>query len=68
MIAIAPLPPVLVELTDGQPTTTSLDVAAHFGKRHDTVLRAIRQLECSPEFRLHNFEEASQEVTNPIAA
>lgn len=56
MKAIAPVAtPVLVELVDGQPTTTSLDVAAHFGKRHDTVLRAVRQLECSPEFTARNF-------------
>jgi hypothetical protein len=30
--------PVLIELIDGQPTTTSLDVAAHFGKRHCAVV------------------------------
>lgn len=56
MKAIAPVTtPVLVELTDGQPTTTSLDVAAHFRKQHKTVLRAIANLECSPEFNRHNF-------------
>ncbi|WP_110968339.1 Rha family transcriptional regulator [Pseudomonas huaxiensis] len=56
MKAIAPVTtPVLVELTDGQPTTTSLDVAAHFSKQHKTVLRAIANLECSPEFNQHNF-------------
>lgn len=60
-IAIAS-PSVLVELVDGQPTTTSLDVAAHFGKRHDTVLRAVRQLECSPEFTDRNF--AASEYTD----
>lgn len=58
MKAIAPAAtPVLVELVDGQLTTTSLDVAAHFGKRHDTVLRAIRTLDCSPEFNARNFAE-----------
>jgi len=68
MKAIAPaVAPVLVELTDGQPTTTSLDVAAHFGKRHDRVLDKIRNLECSPAFYLHNFVEASQEVEQPNA-
>lgn len=56
MKAIAPVSsPVLVELVDGQPTTTSLDVAAHFRKLHKTVLRAIANLECSPEFTQHNF-------------
>lgn len=29
---------------DGKPTTLSTDVARHFGKRHDDVLRAIRSL------------------------
>lgn len=58
MKAIAPVTtPVLVELVDGQPTTTSLDVAAHFGKRHDTVLRAVRILDSSPEFNARNFAE-----------
>lgn len=66
MNVIAPAStPVLVELVEGQLTTTSLDVAAHFGKRHDIVLRAVRQLECSPEFRLRNFAEVSQEVAQP---
>ena len=56
---------VQIEIINGQPTTTSLDIAAHFGKRHDTVLRAIRNLDCSPEFRHRNFAEASQEVPQP---
>lgn len=46
---------VLVELTGGQITTTSLDVAAHFHKRHERVLDKIRNLDCSPEFTAHNF-------------
>lgn len=44
-------------VVDGQVTTTSRQVAEHFGKRHDTVLRAIRNLECSPEFHARNFVE-----------
>ncbi|HCE9376582.1 TPA: Rha family transcriptional regulator [Pseudomonas aeruginosa] len=58
MKAIAPaasVAPVAVELINGQPTTTSLDVAAHFGKLHKDVLRAIRSLGCSPEFHERNF-------------
>ncbi|EKO41229.1 MAG: phage regulatory protein, rha family [Solidesulfovibrio magneticus str. Maddingley MBC34] len=39
--------------------TTSLEVATKFGKRHDTVLRTIRNLECSDSFRLRNFAESS---------
>lgn len=44
---------------NGQITTTSLQIAEHFGKRHDTVLRAIRNLGCSDEFRLRNFAASS---------
>lgn len=65
MKTIAPVSPVAVEMIDGQATTTSLDVAAHFAKRHDDVLKRLRNLECSPEFRLRNFAEASQEVAQP---
>lgn len=36
---------------------TSLDVAETFGKRHDNVLKDIRELGCSQEFNLLNFEE-----------
>ena len=38
---------------------TSLDVAETFGKRHDNVLKDIRELGCSDEFRLLNFEESA---------
>ena len=38
---------------------TSLDVSETFGKRHDNVLKDIRELECSEEFRLLNFEESA---------
>ena len=33
------------------PTVTSLDVADTFGKLHQHVLRDIRELGCSEEFR-----------------
>lgn len=45
-----------LDIIDGQITTTSLQVAENFSKRHDNVLKAIRNLECSPEFYLLNFE------------
>ena len=48
--------------TDGVITTSSLQVAEHFGKEHRTVLRAIKNLECSAEFRLRNFVQLSREV------
>ncbi len=49
----------LVRIACGQPTTTSVVIAEKFGKRHDTVLRSIRKLECSTDFRLRNFAESS---------
>lgn len=37
----------------------SLTVAEVFEKRHDNVVRDIRNLDCSEEFRLLNFEEST---------
>lgn len=45
-----------VKLVHGQATATSLKIAESFGKRHDNVLRTIKNMECSPEFRALNFE------------
>lgn len=47
----------LVFIDNNQVFTDSLTVAEVFGKRHDVVLRDIRNLECSQEFNLHNFAE-----------
>lgn len=55
---------VSVEITNGQPTTTSLDVAAHFGKQHKDVLRAINSLDCSPEFTQRNFAPCTRPGSN----
>ncbi|RRD41630.1 hypothetical protein EII18_08450 [Comamonadaceae bacterium OH3737_COT-264] len=53
-------------VVDGQATTLSTDVARHFGKRHDDVLRSIRGLIVQmPEGHLRNFAEASVEVEQP---
>ncbi|MCM1497169.1 MAG: Rha family transcriptional regulator [Clostridium sp.] len=41
----------------------SLFVAQAFDKRHDAVLRDIRELDCSEDFRLHNFVESSYRNT-----
>ena len=51
-----------VSVIDGQLTTTSRDIADCFGKRHDDVLKRIRSLDCTPEFRHRNFAEASYQV------
>lgn len=48
-----------LEIIEGHVTTTSQQVAAHFGKGHNLVLRAIRNLECSADFRLRNFAQSS---------
>lgn len=54
--------PVLA-VVDGIPTTTSVEVAKHFGKRHDDVLRRIRNLlEQLPADHHHNFAEMVYEV------
>lgn len=42
-----------------KPATTSVLVAQKFGKRHDNIMRDIESLECSPKFRLLNFEEST---------
>ncbi|MCK0506322.1 Rha family transcriptional regulator [Aromatoleum anaerobium] len=46
----------LVELDHAEARTTSLLVAEKFGKLYKNVLRAIENLECSPEFARLNFE------------
>jgi Rha family phage regulatory protein len=54
------------ELTveNGQITTTSLQVAEHFGKTHKSVLRAIRNLDCSTDFNERNFAPVITEYQN----
>lgn len=60
--------PITPELTviDGHVTTSSLDVARHFGKRHGHVLRTIRDLAAQlPPERQPNFGLTSLEVIGP---
>ncbi|ELY4302218.1 Rha family transcriptional regulator [Cronobacter dublinensis] len=45
----------MVSIDRGQPVTTSLCIARYFGKRHSDLLRAIRSLDCSPDFAKRNF-------------
>lgn len=49
---------ITLAVVDGHVTTTSNQIAEHFGKRHDHVLRAIDRLDCSDEFRRLNFGAA----------
>lgn len=44
-----------VAMSNDQITTTSLQVAKAFGKRHSHVLRSIQNLDCSPEFTSAHF-------------
>ena len=45
----------IVEIDDGKMFTTSLVIAQAFEKEHKDVLKAISNLECSPEFNERNF-------------
>lgn len=40
-------------------TVSSLDIAQAFEKNHRDVLKAIRELKCSEEFRLRNFAQST---------
>lgn len=54
-----------VALINGQPTTTSRNIADTFGKRHTDVLERIKKLDCSEDFRVRNFPQASYKVDQP---
>ncbi|MFC6166661.1 Rha family transcriptional regulator [Acinetobacter terrestris] len=45
----------LISIKNGQVVTTDLLIAKAFNKRPSSVRRAIKNLKCSQEFRLHNF-------------
>lgn len=49
----------IVFVENSRAVTDSLTVAKVFGKSHDKVLRDIRELGCSEDFRLANFGESS---------
>lgn len=49
----------LVFISDGQVVTDSLKIAEVFEKEHARVMRDIRDLECSEEFRVGNFAEST---------
>ena len=50
---------------NGTIKTTSLKVAEHFGKQHKSVLRSIKNLDCSSEFSGRNFALTSSDVIQP---
>jgi Rha family phage regulatory protein len=45
----------IVTIKEGRVVANSRDVAEAFGKQHAHVLRAIDDLDCSPQFRASNF-------------
>lgn len=47
---------------NNKPVTTSLKVAEVFGKRHKNIMQAIRNLECSEDYRGLNFQLTQQIV------
>ena len=49
----------LVFVENGQAVTDSLKIASVFGKEHRRVLQDIRDMECSEDFREHNFVQSS---------
>lgn len=55
---LAPILSPSVSLQNGRPATTSLEVAKYFGKRHDNIIRDIKQIldNCPKEFTALNFE------------
>lgn len=44
---------------------TSLEVSNRFGKRHDNIMQAIKNLDCSDQYRLLNFKETVYNRPNP---
>jgi len=56
-----------ITVIDGQPTTTTQDIATVYGKQHAKVLAIVRQRmsECPDEWRLANFGETVTERENP---
>lgn len=55
----------VVSITKERVTTTSLDVAEVFEKRHDNVIQAIEMLEIPEGFRRLNFQETLKSVSLP---
>lgn len=55
LVTHAPTSEPIVTILADQPVTDSRDVASYFRKNHKDVLRGIRELHCSPDFRQRNF-------------
>lgn len=59
---------LVLSVVDGKPTTTSLDIARHFSRPHDEVLRRIRNLlaQLPDDYCLRNFAEIEHERPSPL--
>lgn len=49
----------LVEFVDGVAVVSSKSIADSFGKVHRDVMRAIKNIDCSDDFRVRNFARSS---------
>lgn len=67
MTTIAAVTTPSLAIVEGHATTTSQQIAEHFGKRHDAVLRTIRNLlvDLPEDYRLRNFVETVESRENP---
>jgi Rha family phage regulatory protein len=54
----------LVHQSGDRLIVTSLEISNHFGKRHDDVLKAIRGLDCSPDFAARNYAACTYQDGN----
>jgi len=54
----------LVHQSGDRLIVTSLEISNHFGKRHDDVLKAVRNIDCSQEFARRNFAACSYQDGN----
>jgi len=57
-------PAQLVSRHDHKVTTTTTIIAEAFEKRHDDVLKRVRNLECSEDFNARNFAEVEYRAKN----
>lgn len=55
---------IIIDISGGQPTVTSRDVAEHFGKRHSDVLEAIKNMTTENSALQNMFREISYTANN----
>ena len=65
--ALPTISPECLTVINDQVTTTSIDVARIFGKRHDHVLRTIESIEIPGEFTHPNFGVSDAHLINKVS-